>query len=212
MRRVEPRPDDVDPPAISRREFVRIGGLVVAATVAVACTDDDAGEVVDERPRTARTDLVVLRTASSLEALTLTVYQRALDSGTLTPPVGDTFRLFLRQHREHAELFRTTTQDLGGAPFTEPNPALLQDLQPTLDGLASEGAALQLVLDLETMAAQTYQAAVGTFRDRTLNVGIMTVGGVEARHAAVLARALGADPIPAAVQSTDDAVEAGTGV
>ncbi|MGH9027614.1 MAG: hypothetical protein ACRDWD_16085, partial [Acidimicrobiia bacterium] len=60
--------------------------------------------------------------------------------------------------------------------------------------------------------AQTYQADVGTFTDPTLNVAIMSVGGVEARHAAVLASVLGEDPVPVAFQVTDNAVPAGTGV
>ena len=46
---------------------------------------------------------------------------------------------------------------------------------------------IQLAYDLETAAAETYQSAVGVVSDVTLNVALMSVGGVEARHAAVLA-------------------------
>ena len=65
---------------------------------------------------------------------------------------------------------------------------------------------------------ESYQSYVGTFTDPKLNPAIMAVGGVEARHAAVLAQVLNslgdtsAMPVPAAFQVTDKAVMAGTGV
>jgi hypothetical protein len=69
-----------------------------------------------------------------------------------------------------------------------------------------------LALDLETIAAQTYQSNVAMFGDAKLNAAIMSVGGVEARHAAILAGVLGQPPVPKAFQVTDKAVAAGTGV
>jgi hypothetical protein len=50
------------------------------------------------------------------------------------------------------------------------------------------------------------------FEDASLNVAIMSVGGVEARHVAVLAAVLSTPPVPAAFQVTEHAVAAGTGV
>ncbi len=71
---------------------------------------------------------------------------------------------------------------------------------------------MAFALDLENVAASTYQANVGQFRDATLNVAIMSVGGVEARHAAALAAVLGKPSAPKAFQTTMGAVKAGTGV
>jgi len=48
--------------------------------------------------------------------------------------------------------------------------------------------------------------------DLTLNQAIMSVGGVEARHAAVLATVLAQKPIAQPFQAIDMAVKAGTGV
>ena len=69
-----------------------------------------------------------------------------------------------------------------------------------------------LAYDLEVVAAQTYQSNVAGFEDPALNAAIMSVGGVEARHAAALASVLQQNPVPAAFQVTDKAVMAGTGV
>ena len=62
------------------------------------------------------------------------------------------------------------------------------------------------------VSAETYQADVGTFKDPSLNAAIMTVGGVEARHAALLRSVLMQTPVPKAFQVTDMAVQPGTGV
>lgn len=210
---------------MNRRRFIRIGSITVAsAAVLAACDGDDddgGGDTSAGRPDTGDgtdIDVTILRTASSLEELAIFAYQRVSDSGLVTTTaIADTVMLFEEQHREHAALFQGATEEAGGEPFTEPNPALLEQLQRMIDALTNEAGVARLAYDLESVAAQTYQASVGKFTDPTLNQGIMTVGGVEARHAAALAQALGQlgvapPPVPVAFQVTDDAVEAGTGL
>jgi hypothetical protein len=71
---------------------------------------------------------------------------------------------------------------------------------------------MESTLELENVAAQTYQSNVATFMDPSLNAAIMSVGGVEDRHAAALAGVLKQAQVPAAFQVVDKAVKAGTGV
>jgi rubrerythrin len=221
---------------LNRRGLFKIGGITVAsAAVLAACGDDSdtsgsaattaaAGTTV--APGGAGTtavsgmsgDVVILRTASSIEELAVAAYQTAIDSGLVTTTaVGDAAKLFQAQHKEHSGLFQGATTAAGGEPFAEANPALLDALKPMIDGLKDEAGVIAFALELEQVAAQTYQANVGTFADPSLNVAIMSVGGVEARHAAVLASVLGAMPgseqlFPTAFQSTTKAVMPGTGV
>lgn len=158
-------------------------------------------------------DVVILRTASSIEELAIAAYQTAIDSGLVkTAAIADAAKLFQEQHREHAKLFRSQTEAAGGQAFTTPNPVILAAIKPTIDALKDEMGVVALAFDLETVAAQTYQANVGTFTDIKLNQTIMSVGGVEARHAAVLAGVLQQMQVPAAFQRTDKATPAGTGV
>jgi hypothetical protein len=89
---------------------------------------------------------------------------------------------------------------------------ILEAIQPTIDALKDEMGVVALALELENVAAQTYQSNVATFMDPSLNAAIMSVGGVEARHAAALAAVLKQTQVPAAFQVTDKAVKAGTGV
>ena len=201
---------------VTRRRFLQIGGTLSMGAVLAACigggstkrTRDSSGG-----PRGRQADATILRTLSSVEAAAVVVYTRALDAGLLTTPAASELgTLFRSHHREHAELFERTTADLGARPFTDPNPVVMQHLQPALDTLSDETAALRLGFDVETILADTYQATMGTFADKSFNVAAMSVGGAEARHAAALAPSIGLAPLPQAFETPDRAVPAGNGV
>ena len=205
---------------------MQIGGLSVAtAAVFAACGTDDSdpgpratGEVgtdttATEGEKGVDGDIRILRTASSLEVLAVEVYQKAIDSGLVkTAAVADAAKLFQAQHREHGELFQGATKELGGEPFDKANPVVLQSLQGPIGALQDEMGVLELALMLEQAAAATYQSTVGAFTDASLNQAAMSVGGVEARHVAVLSSVLQKAPVPRAFQTKDGAVAAGTGV
>ncbi len=69
-----------------------------------------------------------------------------------------------------------------------------------------------LAFDVETVLAETYQATMGYYGDKSFNVAAMSVGGAEARQTAALAQVLGQDPVPQAFQRIERAVKTGTGV
>jgi hypothetical protein len=201
---------------VTRRRFLQVGGTLSMGAVLAACigggstkrTRDNSGGVAGRRA-----DATILRTLSSVEAAAVVAYTRVLDAGLLaTPRARDLGTLFRSHHREHAELFERTTTDLGGRAFTDPNPVVVQQLQPALDGLSDETAALRLAFDVETILADTYQATTGSFADKSFNVAAMSVGGAEARHAAALAPSIGLAPAPQAFESPERAVPAGNGV
>ena len=219
--------DLVLPGGVNRRKFLQIGGLTVAtAAVFAACGSDDeegtsvAGDAGDSNTgegsadgKGSASDIKILRTASSLEVLAVDVYQKAIDSGLVkTAAVGDAAKLFQAQHKEHAELFEGATKKLGGEPFDKANPVVLQSLQPMIAALRDEMGVLKLAYDLERAAAATYFSTVGAFTDLTLNQAAMSVGGVEARHVAILGSIVAPQTSPPAFLTKDGAVAAGTGV
>lgn len=223
---------------LTRRNLFRIGGISLAgAAVLAACgsdSDDSAATTGATTGSTAGTspmstempatttastmeemgmDVVILRTASSIEELAVAAYQIAIDSGLVTTAaVADAAKLFQSHHVEHSQLFQAATKQAGGTPFAEANAVVLAALQPTIDALTDEMGVIALALDLETAAAQTYQSNVGAVTDLALNKALMSVGGVEARHAAVLAGVLGQPPVPRAFGGADRVIAAGTGV
>jgi Ferritin-like domain len=201
---------------VTRRRFLQVGGTLTLGTVLAACLGDGGSESAREDTGGAegrRTDITITRTLSSVEEAALVVYETGLGLGILTTAaLTDLANLFQSHHREHATLFRGATEDLRGTPFTEPNPAVMQQLQPQLDALRDEAGFAQLAFDTETILAQTYQATMDAFGDKSFNVAVMSVGGAEARHAAAFAQVLQQPPVPNAFQPTQRAVAAGTGV
>jgi hypothetical protein len=202
--------------ALTRRRFLQIGGTVTLGAALTACIGDGGNKQSQENTGGAegrRVDIMIVRTLSSLEALAVLVYETGLGSGLLTTPaVADLANQFRSHHREHGALFQVVTRDLRGTPFTEPNPEVLQQLQPEIDALRDEAGVVALALDTEAILAETYEATVGAFGDKSFNVAAMSVGGAEARHAAALAPVLGQPPVPNAFQGSERAVPAGTGV
>ncbi|MEW6155279.1 MAG: ferritin-like domain-containing protein [Actinomycetota bacterium] len=208
-----------------RRRFLQVGGLsVVSAAVLAACggsdDNDSAGGAGSGSGSQASLDVTILRTASSLERLAVDVYNTAIASGLVTTAaIGDAAKLFRDQHLEHAALFEGATTAMGGQAFTTANPAVLAQLDPAIKALRDEKGVVQLAHDLEKAAAATYFSTVGAFEDASLNKAAMSVGGVEARHVAVLAGVLTTafstptDQVPGGgFQTKDGAVAAGVGV
>ncbi len=188
---------------LARRRFLRIGGFsVLGAAVLAACggpgeqgsvpVAGTGGTTTSAPPRVVN-DAVILRTASSLEFSVIEVYDLALDSGLIPDAtMADAARTFRDQHQEHAELFISLTQEAGGTPFEGPNPVVQAGvIDPAVKLVADNGNkpedVLFLVYGLEELAAETYQTFVQVFTEPANRSAIMSVGGIEARHAAVLA-------------------------
>lgn len=202
---------------VNRRRFLKIGGVsVLSAAVLAACGNDDDSATPTTTTTTAGHDpgdVTILRTASSLEHVAVDVYDKALTGGLFTTgALVEVAKLFQQQHRDHAALFEGATKEAGGEAFATANPAVMESLAGRIAALAGEPAALTLARDIEGMAAATYQATVGSFVDTRLNQLTMSVGGVEARHLAVLNAALRQNPNALAFQRTDGSVASGTGV
>jgi hypothetical protein len=185
-------------PAPGRRSFFKLGGatLMGAAVLAACGSDDDestastttAGDTDTTAGGGGDMDIALARTAASLEKLAVDVYQTAIDSGLVTTAaIGDAAGLFQGHHQEHLDALNAAISGAGGEEVTEANQAVFDALvQPALDVLADEAGVVQLAYDLEAAAAQTYAFAGGALSVPALRSTIMTIGGIEARHAAVL--------------------------
>ena len=126
---------------VTRRRFLQIGGTLSMGAVLAACIGGGSSKRSRDSSGGAggrRADVTITRTFSSVEAVAVAVYAAALDSGLLTTPaVTDLADLFRSHHREHAALFVGTTRDLGGAPFTDPKPIVMQSKLPSGKGSRS---------------------------------------------------------------------------
>jgi len=162
-------------------------------------------------PRTAadeaqRLDLTLLRTAQSTEALAVAAYTLALSTNKLDQEVADAARLFQTQHRDHKGAIISQITTVGGEKYTNPDagdpPAGISqsdwaEVNPYLwkatvapvvadAGALTQDSIIKLATDLEDVAAQTYTKLGGVLSSPDLRGFIMSIGGIEARHVAVL--------------------------
>lgn len=190
---------------LARRRFLTLGGFSVAtAAVLAACgtsTTPTAVPQEGEAPPTSGlaarpyNDIVLLRTASSLEHNAIAAYEAA--AGVLEGDALNVARLFQAHHTAHAQSLEQQTIKLGGEAYTKANPVVDEKvLQPSLALVKTPTDALQLAHALENVAAHTYQTVVPLLSQPALRGAIMSIGSIEARHAAVLAKVLGALPYP----------------
>ena len=203
-----------------RRRFLSAGGLtIVTAALVGACGggDDEGaapeGEEATPEEKASPADIVLLRTAASLEELAVQVYDQATKSPVVkNPAITAAARLFKKHHDEHATLVNGLAKKYGGEAFDRPNPVLAQTLDARIRTIGNENDLILLALDLERAAAATYQASVGTFALTSLNQTAMSVGGTEARHVAYLSGLARRPTAEKAFATTETAVAPGTGV
>lgn len=202
---------------MTRRRAVRFGGIgVLSAAVLAACGKKDdtvdsiaqAGvpDAAGKAPTSVVDDLVLVRTASSLEHLAVDLYDRASKSGLITTgAIADVVALFRAHHAEHAALFEAVTKQVGGEPFTTANPVLAAKIEPLFTALKTEADVVTFAHTVENLATDTYQSTVALFSTPKFRQAAMSVGAVEARHAALLAGVIasksiipGSGPVPVA--------------
>jgi rubrerythrin len=193
---------------VGRRRFLQLGGFSVAtAAVLAACggTDSDIGRVGDAPPLATLpdaevNDIVLLRTASSIERTAISVYDLVIgNADLLDPALDDVAKRFRDDHAAHADVFDALTSEAGGTVWNCGNPRIDELLiAPVVARIVGDGAdippsdeprrdVLNLAHGLETLAGETYQALVQSLTTNSLRQAAMQVGVQEVRHAALLA-------------------------
>ncbi|MFN8024376.1 MAG: ferritin-like domain-containing protein [Acidimicrobiales bacterium] len=199
------------PAQFDRRQVFRLGGLSVAtAAVVAACggTSSGVGRVgvaptTTALPDASVSDIVLLRTAASIEYTAIGVYQAFKSSAPAA--AAETIDRIVADHTAHADAVNQLITDLGGEPWTCGNPRL-EDITVPAIAAAINGSDTKAPSDnvprdvmntafvLETYAAETYQSFIPMLSDPALRQAAMTIGGEEARHAAILAIAITGSP------------------
>ena len=205
-------PDNIH--VLNRRKFLQTGGLALAsAAVLAACGKSDKVATtyprIGEAPTTTGlpagevNDVVLLRTASSLEWSAVHAYTAAAGLGILPAAATSIVKRFQADHKAHSAALSELIKKAGGEPFECGNPRI-NDLYVTpavelIVGNPDKGIEasdtpvedlLILAHGLESLAAATYQYYVSMIAQPALRAAAMTNGQDEARHAAILAQAI----------------------
>jgi hypothetical protein len=198
-------------PSLDRRQLLRSGGIALSlGAILAACGSDRSGSDAPGRlgiaeppatiPDTDVNDAVVLRTAQSMEYLTLAMYDAALSSGELSGDETAMFERLLADHTRHADDVGALVTAAGGEPYTCANPFYLdRTLEPILEAI--EGSddphrdLLNTAYAFESLMAASYQAMVGLVEELSLRTDLMTIGDEDNRHAATLAVIINPDEL-----------------
>ena len=136
-------------------------------------------------------DVQMLQTAASIENLAVATYDTALTldfiGGASANPVVKTFVQKTKdQHQQHAEAFNAAATRLGGKAQDQPDPVLLGVVNNAKPSLTGPAQVVDLAIELEDGAAQTYVANTGTYSNKNARSVAASIMGVEAQHVAVL--------------------------
>lgn len=187
----------------TRRQVLRIGGTALAGSALLAACggdDDEAAppetpdDIEDDEVATddvasdADRDVVLVNTALSLEVLAVDTYQVLLESPLVTSAeVIDVATVFQSHHAQHREALVPLVEAAGAEPFLTANPVVKAAfVDPQIFGAAAEADLVRLAWDVEQAAAQTYVHAATALSTAAQRSTVMTISGVEARHAAIL--------------------------
>ncbi len=193
-------------PSLGRRQLLRNGGLALSiGAIATACGSTRGGssdpgrlgvaEKVEAPQQPEVTDVVLLRTAQSLEYTALAVYEAAGATGALSAAETALASRFVADHTGHAALVGSLIVDQGGAEFACANPFVMDravaPILAALDGTDDlHRDLLNIAHGFEAWAAASYQTLVAALVDLSLRKEMMRIGGEENRHAAALAAAI----------------------
>jgi demethoxyubiquinone hydroxylase (CLK1/Coq7/Cat5 family) len=198
---------------ISRRDALRVGGLSVFGAAFLAACGKQSGVVPSANilsegvvpPTTALpagivTDVVLLRTAASLEYNAIDTYNAVLEGGLLTgdyAKLTDAVKRFRDDHQAHADAVNQLVVASGGKAHTCANSRIdTLYIQPALELITAKDNPdmskdiVALAHALENLATQTYQGVVASLTSPSLRGDAIRVAQDEARHAVVLAQVL----------------------
>ena len=132
----------------------------------------------------------IMQTAASIENLAVSTYTSALGLPFMAavPPLVKNFMTKTKdQHAQQARAFNATAARLGGPAQNGPAPELKKVVDQRQPGLRTPADVVDLVMTLETAAAQTYVEATATLNDVDARKVVASVLGVQAQHGALLA-------------------------
>jgi hypothetical protein len=174
------------------RRRTLLGGLPTGGVLAAAGLGTAMAALL-ARPAFAdkAMDVQMLQTAASIENLAVATYDTALTldfiGGASANAVVKAFAMKTKeQHQQHAAAFNAAATRLGGKAQDQPDPVLLGVVNNAKPSLTGPAQVVDLAIELEDGAAQTYVANTGTYSNKNARSVAASIMGVEAQHVAIL--------------------------
>lgn len=174
-----------------------------ATPTTAGATPTTAGAGATTTPDTTggSVDVKVANLAAGLEVLAVGTYKAALDAatagklGAVPPAVAEFVTTAMKQHQMQLDAWNKVITGAGGTAVTAPNATL----KPTVDGefakVTDITGAAKLALQLEEIAAATYNHAQTVLTDKDAIKLAGSIQIIDAQHAAILHFVLGEYPV-----------------
>lgn len=181
--------------------MLRSTGIIAASgAVLAACGSSSASKTiarVGETPEITKlgeaavTDVVLLRTAMSVETMAKTILTDTAVTSLVANGVGIVSG-FANAHTSHLANLRSLISARGGEAYEEPNEKLMASYGTQALGLVAEGKSADdvssLMLATETLVASMYQYFVSLTAEPALRASMIRMGAQASRAAAVAAQ------------------------
>ena len=136
-------------------------------------------------------DVVLLRTAQSLEYTAIDAYAAARALDVLSAEQDTLVQRFVDDHTGHSVALGGFITAAGGEEFACANPWMQRRvIDPIFDAIDGSDDMLRDVLNfvqaLESLAGASYQSLVGSLTEPDLRMKMMQIGADENRHAATI--------------------------
>lgn len=187
---------------LSRRQAFKMGGLAVSvAAIAAACGEDRGGDTaggrvgyappVTQPPDYPVDDVVLLRTASSLENTAIYVYEQALTLDVLDAETTAIVDELIRSHQGVADTMGELTEDAGGEAWECTNPWYMDRLIEPILALIVESDdpardVFNTAVGLENLAASTHQGLSVLLTEPAAKSATLAAAVLESRQSAAL--------------------------
>lgn len=188
---------------LGRRDALRLGGTTLSlAAIAAACGDGRTGDpdpgrvglapIPDPLPDYEVDDVVLLRTAASLENTVVSIHETAGELGLFDGGFAELATQATANHAARASDVNALVSANGGTPWTDVNPWFVErTFTPVLDAIVASDDpgrdAINLAITLENLVAGTYQDLVGRLIDPTARLTALRACIQANRQAAAMA-------------------------
>lgn len=187
-----------DSTGLDRRNFLRLGGMSLAAAAALAACGSDSDEVGDgadegdapETPDEAKgstSDIRFLNEATAAERAASVAYEKMIEKlGDEDEDLRNALNTMSKHHGEHFGVLASATEALGGDTNREESADLSDLVERELGAATNAGGIRRVAYMVELELAQFYAGEAAGLDEASLHKTTLAILGSEARHVAAL--------------------------
>ena len=190
--------DQPEASGIDRRNFLRVGGMSLAAAAALAACggdDDEVGAGADEgdepeapeETKGSATDIEFLNLATASERAASAAYEKMIEKlGDQDEELANTLNTMSGHHEDHFGVLAGATEALGGDTNREEDDEISALVERELAAASDADGVRRVAYAVERKLAELYAEHAARVDEASLHKTTLAILGSEARHVAAL--------------------------